>query len=91
MWLRHTPFMPTSEKKIWFPAKKYGWGWGAPVCWQGWVVMAVYVLLLALDGIFVGPDRHPVLFMALFLPLTILLGFICWLKGEKPGWRWGGR
>jgi hypothetical protein len=24
-------------RKIWFPAKRYGWGWGLPCCWQGWV------------------------------------------------------
>jgi len=24
------------------------------------------------------------------LVLTGLLVFTCWLKGEKPGWRWGG-
>ncbi len=22
---------------VWFPAKKYGYGWGRPVVWQGWV------------------------------------------------------
>ncbi len=26
--------MPLNEKKIWFPAKKHGWGWGQPTCWQ---------------------------------------------------------
>ena len=31
-----------SEKEYWFPAKKYGWGWGLPSTWQGWVVYCVY-------------------------------------------------
>ena len=26
--------------KYWFPAKRYGWGWGPPNNWQGWVVLA---------------------------------------------------
>ena len=26
-------------KDIWFPAKKFGWGWGLPKVWQGWVVL----------------------------------------------------
>jgi len=24
-----------SEQQVWFPAKKYGWGWGAAVCLAG--------------------------------------------------------
>lgn len=28
-----------------FPAKRYGWGWGLPVAWQGWLVIALYALL----------------------------------------------
>jgi hypothetical protein len=26
--------------RYWFPAKRYGWGWGLPVTWQGWAVLA---------------------------------------------------
>ena len=32
--------------KYWFPAKRYGWGWGPPVTWQGWVVLSAYILAL---------------------------------------------
>jgi hypothetical protein len=30
---------------IWFPAKRYGWGWGLPVAWQGWVVLLAWLAL----------------------------------------------
>ncbi len=30
----------------WFTAKLYGWGWGLPTCWQGWVVLHAYVLCM---------------------------------------------
>jgi hypothetical protein len=33
--------MDTNEKTVWFIAKRYGWGWGLPCAWQGWVVFAV--------------------------------------------------
>ncbi len=29
----------TRSKQIWFPAKKFGWGWGQPKVWQGWVAL----------------------------------------------------
>jgi len=38
--------MKKDEKKIWFPAKKYGFGWGFPVTWQGWTVLLSYILLI---------------------------------------------
>jgi hypothetical protein len=38
--------MTTLPKNYWFPVKTYGWGWGCPNCWQGWVVILAYVVLL---------------------------------------------
>ena len=49
------------KKKIWFPAKRYGWGWGLPCAWQGWVVLAVWILLMSLSVWGLLP-RHPWLF-----------------------------
>ena len=34
------------EKRYWFPAKRYGWGWSFPTTWQGWLVMALYLILI---------------------------------------------
>lgn len=78
-------------REIWFPAKRYGWGWGAPVCWQGWVVTVLYVVLLAGGGLLLGrPERVP-WFVLYALVLSSGLVGICWLKGERPRWRWGDR
>src|SRR5580698_7930148 len=56
--------MKMSETKVWFPAKKYGWGWGPPCCWQGWVAMIIWVALLAGGGIILLPAKHVGLFVA---------------------------
>ena len=37
---------PAEQPKYWFRAKRYGWGWGLPLCWQGWVVMGVWLAVL---------------------------------------------
>ena len=44
---------PARSKQYWFPVKRYGWGWGLPIVWQGWVVLVAYTSLLsaALVGI----------------------------------------
>ena len=42
--------MDPIKKEIWFPAKRYGWGWGLPICWQGWIVLIVWMVLLSAGG-----------------------------------------
>ena len=42
-----------SHVQYWFPAKRYGWGWGFPMTWQGWVAFAGFLILL-FAGIFEG-------------------------------------
>lgn len=42
------------RKRYWFPAKEYGYGWGLPVTWQGWLVIVAYLVLIA-AGIFLFP------------------------------------
>jgi len=83
--------MKPDEKKFWFPAKKYGYGWGPPNCWQGWVVLLAYIALLAGGSFVVRPDKHLALFIGYVTILSIILTIVCWLKGEKAGWRWGGK
>lgn len=80
--------MSANDKQIWFPAKRYGWGWGLPCAWQGWVVIAVWVGLLA-GAAFLTLPRHGGLWIASVVILVVALMTICFLKGEKPRWRWG--
>lgn len=35
-----------NKDHLWFPAMKYGVGWGLPVTCQGWAVFLTYMLLL---------------------------------------------
>ena len=73
----------------WFPAKRYGWGWGLPLKWQGWLVYGVtFTFLVAVFFIF-PPATHLALFMASTWGIVIVLVAVCWLKGEPPSWRWG--
>lgn len=81
-----------SGRKIWFPAKTHGWGWGPPVCWQGWAVIGVYLVALAAGSFLIFRDpRNAPLFFAYGILLSVLLCLMSWWKGEKPEWRWGER
>lgn len=80
-------------KKLWFKAKDYGWGW-QPSSWEGWLVLAIYIIFII--KVFWGVDQASRLrsdvpvkpFLLLFLS-TVILIIVCYLKGEKPEWRWG--
>jgi hypothetical protein len=80
--------MPT-EPRYWFPAKRYGWGWGVPRTWQGWLVLAVFVLLMIVGALIFPPRAGPGPYLAYVGVLCVLLVAVCWLKGEPPRWRWG--
>jgi len=80
------------EPKYWFPAKRYGWGWGFPTTWQGVVVMLAYVALMALGGGWLLPRYGALGGFLLYTGLiTAALVGVCWLKGEPPRWRWGDK
>lgn len=80
--------MPAGQA-YWFPAKRYGWGWGVPSCWQGWAVLVLYFALLGLAALAWRPDRDPVRFVAATAILSLVLVAVCLRKGEPPRWRWG--
>jgi hypothetical protein len=52
--------------QYWFPVKRYGWGWGLPVRWQGWVALALYF-----GSIYAG--------VRYFRPRDSVAGFLVWL------------
>ena len=82
------------SKKLWFRAKTYGWGW-TPCSWEGWLVILAYVLAVffymirTLDAQLNGDYGAPLYYHLLIALTTLLLIWVCYKKGEKPGWRWG--
>lgn len=69
--------MSSPQKKYWFPAKRYGWGWSFPTCWQGWLVFAGYFGLLAL-GVVLLRDEEEAKFIFFASALTLTLLMTCW-------------
>ena len=77
------------ESGYWFRAKRYGWGWGLPLRWQGWAVLAAFGVLLGAGGVVIPPSVHPVSYVLYVGVLSALLLGACYAKGEPPKWRWG--
>lgn len=78
-----------TDRRYWFTAKSYGWGWGLPATWQGWVVLLAFVLLMIAGGIFVLPRFGLLWFYGYVAVLVAALTLVCWRTGPPPRWRWG--
>lgn len=84
-----------AERKKWFKARRYGWGW-TPVAWQGWLVLGAYIFLCIATAYYLLPQRNDefgfvciTAFTLLFISLTSFLIGICYRTGENPKWNWG--
>jgi hypothetical protein len=74
-----------NDDSSWFAAKRYGYGSGLPISWQGWVVLAIY-LAIVLGAAFLFADRWAPL-AATIVPSTLLFMLICARK-TRGGWHW---
>jgi hypothetical protein len=83
--------MGDPDRKYWFRAKRYGWGWGLPLTWQGWVVLIVWTLIVVVVPPFLRPNKHPALFGLFIVAMLAVFFGICYAKGEPPRWRWGDK
>lgn len=82
-------------KKVWFKAKRYGWGW-RPATWQGWIIVGVYSFVIAFIFARIDKNSHSVSDTLIgvslpFIVITSLLFLICYKTGEKPAWHWGNK
>ncbi len=79
-------------KKLWFKAKTYGYGW-YPATWQGWLIISIYIAVLALLITIFNTNPSEFLSVYLFLVLltTAILIYVCYKTGEPAKWRWGDK
>ncbi len=81
--------MSELPKRYWFRAKPYGWGWGLPLTWEGWVVLGAYTVAIISVAALFPPPTHTASFLTGEGVATALLVLICARTGETPHWRWG--
>jgi hypothetical protein len=77
--------MTEENGKPWFAPKRYGYGAGLPIAWQGWALLAAYGLAL-LAAILIA-ERNQRACLAIIAAATALLLLITARKTEG-GWRW---
>jgi hypothetical protein len=81
--------MSLPRDQAWFRAKRYGYGWGLPLRWQGWVVLAIYLVPVFAAAGWQVKHPDPLRFAGCLIVSSVLLVAICAWKGEPARWRWG--
>lgn len=76
------------KNKLWFKAKRYGWGW-YPCSLEGWFVILLGLAFI-FGGVYVGDtdDAPGAALLGILLAIALFI-FTGYKKGEKPRWRWG--
>jgi hypothetical protein len=83
--------MAEDERKYWFRAKRYDWGWGLPGTWQGWVVLIFRVAAFILGRRYLLPQNTYV-HLAFALAMLGLLLSICYkIRGTSAMAPWPSR
>jgi hypothetical protein len=78
-----------NPENYWFRAKRYGWGWGLPLTWQGWIVLIAYIGFVVAGTYIFPPEENKAVFIVVVILLSLIFIAICWIKGEPTRWRWG--
>jgi hypothetical protein len=79
--------MNANNPRYWFRAKRYGWGWGLPLAWQGWVFFFSWLLIFPLGIRLLTPGSRTMR-LVFIAAMVVLLAVICFWKGEPSGRRW---
>ena len=73
----------------WFAAKRYGYGAGFPIAWQGWVLLSAFIALMIGIGLMADSAKGNIRIIAsvLFFIAAGIFVFIVHRRTEG-GWRW---
>lgn len=69
----------------WFRPKRYGYGAGLPLKWQGWALVAITIAIIW-GAVALFPDR-PLITLSVAVPVAIVCSVIA-ARTTRGGWRW---
>ena len=81
--------MSDENDGAWFAPKRFGYGAGVPIAWQGWAVLAAFAVMLIASSIVLLP-RHRLWFIIVAVVLSIALTLLTATK-TRGGLHWRGR
>ena len=74
-----------SDEPEWFSPKRYGIGASWPISWQGWALVAFYLVMLAAAG-FIIPYSW-IGYASIVIIVTVAFTIVA-SRTTRGGWRW---
>ena len=74
-----------SDRMEWFAPKRYGYGTGLPISWQGWAITLGFMVIVLAAAVFFA--TQPLVLFAIVIPLTVAL-LVITARTTRGGWRW---
>ena len=74
-----------SDDAEWFAPKRYGYGAGLPISWQGWGLSIAYLVIVGTVAFVLG--YASIASLSIFAIITSIFIFIC-ARTTRGGWRW---
>lgn len=75
--------------KPWFAAKRFGYGAGFPIAWEGWAVWAGYLALMLSGAMIIEYGQSPYRwFIAIPMVFATIALIIVAKRRTRGGWRW---
>lgn len=75
--------MAVAGKKPWFAVKRYGYGVGLPISWEGWLVLSAYLLVVIGSALFMSA----VTTLVVVTVTTPLFVYVAYVRSDAE-WRW---
>ena len=69
----------------WFAPKRYGYGSGLPLTWQGWAILIGFLGITFADALLFA--TRPIVLFAILIPVTVAL-MVVTARTTRGGWRW---
>lgn len=73
-----------SDRPEWFAAKRFGYGAGLPIAWQGWTLLIGFLAIVTVLPVVI---RSVLVTLSIVAPLTAGFLIIC-RNTTRGGWRW---
>jgi NhaP-type Na+/H+ or K+/H+ antiporter len=74
-----------ADRPEWFAPKRYGYGAGLPISWQGWALTIGFISLACVLAFTMS--NRPLQLIAVLAPFVIGFSVIC-ARTTRGGWRW---
>jgi len=75
--------MDVSKSPAWFAPKRFGYGAGLPIAWQGWAVLGVYAVVMVASSATLSGSARIESIIAASIGLVAIAA-----RTTKGGWRW---